>query len=234
MKICRKGEIEHINYRDDRFSLLSKLRTKALFLTSPLYQKGISSHIYGSLARGDVNEDSDIDIIILQLVNPALVISLYQLEDIKIIKKVIVQATPSHTPKLYLWFDVEGKEVVSLPLSKLRSREIEFYKFGGLLSFEDISSDKRVLGVDKRLMLIKPVEEGHIEECILGREGYVARLLNISETIVKERVSVLTKREMHGRTGVFLEYDVEDDVMDAINRLMRNNVFFRKMLQNSK
>ena len=195
-----------------------------------LYKKGFSPYVYGSLARGDVDENSDIDIIVLLPVNPTLIVSLYQWEGIEIIKKVIVQATPSYTPKLYLWFDVKGKEVVSMPLSKLRSREMEFYKFGGLLSFGKVSSDNRVLGVDKRLMLIKPTEEGHIGECIIGREGYVASLLDISESIVKERVNVLLRRNKYGRTGVFLEYEVDRDITDAITSLMRENKFFRRMM----
>ena len=230
MKVCQKGEVKYITYKDDRFRVLSRLRSRARFLMSFLYKKGFSPYVYGSLARGDVDENSDVDIIVLQPVNPVLVISLYQWEDIEVIKKIIVQATPSYTPKLYLWFDVDGKEVVSIPLSKLRSREMEFYKFGGLLSFAKISSDDRVLGVNKRLMLIKPTKEGHIGECVIGREGYIASLLDISESIVKERVNVLLRRDMYGRTGVFLEYEVDRDITDAISYLMRENKFFRKMM----
>ncbi len=233
MKICQKGEVEYIKYESIRFKLLSKFRSRAKFLMTPLYRRGLFPYIYGSLARGDVNKNSDIDIIVFQPVNPALPISMYDLENIDIVKKVIVQATPSYTPKLYLWFDAEGKEVISFPLSKLRSRESEFYRFGGLLSFKDVTSNKRVPGVDKRLMLIKPVEKGHIGECILGREGYVSRILDISEAIVRERVTILTKREAYGRTGVFLGYEVIDDVIDAINTLMKRNSFFRRMIQRS-
>ena len=40
-------------------------------------------------------------------------------------------------------------------------------------------------GVDKRLILIRPTEDGHIEEDITGRESQVSKLLNISIDIVR-------------------------------------------------
>ena len=229
-RICKEGSVENIIYTVDRFSLLRRLRDDAVRLMVPLVENGLKPYTYGSLARGDVDRDSDIDIVILNPINPAVVESMFQIYSLGIFKKVIVQATPTYTPKLYLWFDVEGKRVVSFPLARLRPRELEFYRFGGILDFEGVKSDARVPGVDKRLMLIIPTDDGHRGECIIGREGYVSRLLGVSESLVRERVSVLSRRELHGRTGVFIEYEVEGDVLEAIRFLSKQNKFFRRMV----
>jgi hypothetical protein len=220
--------VEYIYYDEDRFRLLNKFRDIAANLMKPLVEAGYKPYIYGSVARGDVSESSDIDIILLHNVNPILIEDLYIKSKYKIFKKVIVQATPSHTPKLYLWLDESGNRQVSLPLGVLKRNEFEFFRFGGLLEYEGVYVGKRIMGVDKRLMLIIPTDEGHRGECILGREGYVARLLNVSESLVRERVAVLTRREEHGRTGVFLEYEYEGDTLETISYLCRVNKFFRR------
>lgn len=230
LRLCQSGDVETVIYSKYRFSLLNAFRKRAVEIMLPLYDNGLNPFLYGSLARGDVSKGSDIDIVLLQNINPVIVEELFNKYGYIIFKKVIVQATPTYIPKIYLWFDSEGKEVVSLPLGLLKSRELEFYKFGGLLSYVDLAEGKRVLGVDKRLMLIRPVKDGHLGECIIGREGYVASLLNVSEALVKERVSVLSKREKHGRTGVFIEHVVEGDTLEAIKNLSRDNKFFRKMV----
>ena len=48
-------------YDEKRWRLLRDLRKKALKLMKPLADHGLNPIVYGSLARGDVREDSDID-----------------------------------------------------------------------------------------------------------------------------------------------------------------------------
>ena len=79
-------------------------------------------------------------------------------------------------------------------------------------------------------MLKIPTEYGHRAECILGKEGLVASLLGVSESLVKERIAVLTKREAHGRTGVFLEYEFDGDTLETISYLSRINKFFKRRI----
>ena len=69
----------------------------------------------------------------------------------------------------------------------------------------------RVLGVDKRLLLIEPTETGHIEQGVIGYEHVVAKRLSLSVDIAKERVRVLTRRDEVGRTGVYLTQQITDD-----------------------
>lgn len=228
--MCRIGEIEYREYDESHWMLLRDKRWRAHHLAKPLLDKGFNVYMYGSLARGDINLGSDIDLIILNPVNPVIVLTCFSNSGLMWRRIYIIQATPSHIPKVYIWFDDLGKEVISFPLSELSSRESDFFRFGGLLDVRDYGSDHRVPGVDKRLMFIKPIEKGHTGICIIGREGWVAGELGISESVVRERVSVLSRRRRHGRTGVFIEYEVMGDIMEAIEYLARENEFFAKKI----
>jgi len=154
--------------------------------------------VHGSIARGDVSETSDIDIIILQPV------SSYRLELAlgKSLQRELIQATPSMVLKGHLY--LEDNVVVSFPIFKLRPREEEFYQWGGALDSKGLESGMRVPGVDKRLVLIEPSPTGHIEHGVIGHEHEVAKKLKVSVDIAKERVRVLTRRDSVGRTGVYL------------------------------
>jgi predicted nucleotidyltransferase len=59
--------------------------------------------------------------------------------------------------------------------------------------------------VDKRLFLIEPIQEGHIETPVIGNEIVVAKKVGVSLKIVKERVKILMRRDEVGRTGVYLK-----------------------------
>lgn len=233
MPICRSGEEREVHYTEERFRLLEDLRREALVIIDALGSGGVRGYLHGSVARGDVNKDSDIDIVIPQYVSPFLVEDLILKTGLKIYKISIIQATPHSTPKVYYYFDELETKVVSFPLAKLTDKEAFFYKFGGMISGEEIRSGKRVKGVDKRLMLIHPTDYGHYEECIVGRSGYVARILNIPESIVNERIYMLGKREIYGRTGVFLEYVLHpgETVLDAIRTLSSINRYFREAIE---
>lgn len=232
MVICKPGEYREINYTDKRWEILDKLRNEAKNIMFIFTKHGYKPYVYGSVARGDVNENSDIDITFLYAVDPNLIEILISNYGYNIEARYIVMATPTYTPKAYIWLDIEGKRQVSIFLAKPKSRSVEFYKFGGLLDYNNLLKNKRVTGVDKRLMLIQPTRDGHIESCIIGREGEVAKLLNVSQEIVFERVRKLSKRDAVGRTGVYLEYRLGDDETfgEAIAKLRKTNKFFRKML----
>ena len=75
---------------------------------------------------------------------------------------------------------------------------------------EDLRRGIRRPGCTKRLTLIQPTDDGHIESTIVGRESEVARLLSVSSDIVRERIRVLTRRDTIGRTGVFLKLAVPE------------------------
>jgi predicted nucleotidyltransferase len=207
--VARKPEILHepreIHYDQVHWDHLQTLRNKALEIINNLESGGFKPFVYGSVARGDITKSSDIDIIILHPV------SSYRLELVleQPLKRELVQATPTMVLKghIHLAEDI----VVTFPLFKLRPREEEFYRWGGLVDNAGLKENTRVLGVDKRLVLIEPTDTGHIEQGVIGREQEVSKKLNVSLGIAQERVRVLMRRDSVGRTGVYLTRTLDDD-----------------------
>ncbi|MCK5238758.1 MAG: nucleotidyltransferase domain-containing protein [Candidatus Thorarchaeota archaeon] len=207
--MARKPEVLHekrtITYDAEHWSLLARLRENATNTMQKLEKVGIRPFVYGSLARGDISKTSDIDIIILDIT------SSYRIE-VALgpgVMRELVQATPSSVLKGHLHLDNET--VVSFPIFKMMSREREFYQWGGMVTTDGISSNIRVPGVDKRLVLIDPTDSGHIEYGVVGYELFVTKKLGVSVSIANERVRVLRRRDEVGRTGVYRTYHLQDD-----------------------
>jgi len=220
-------------YDESRWRVLREKRNIAKRLMTALRSYGFRSIVYGSIARGDVSTSSDVDVFILYQV-PSYLVELAVTEaGFHIYGRLIVQATPHYAVKAYMTLDPEELVTVSFPLVKMTKRELEFYSFGGKLELNDLTSGRRVPGVDKRLMLIIPTKRGHLESSIIGREEEVASLLGISPEIVKERVTMLTRREEIGRTGVFIKYRLSSDESfeSALKRLSNKNPLLRKLLR---
>ncbi len=226
------GGVEVV-YGEDRWRLLREKRGRALRVLRALGPLARDAVVHGSVARGDVRPGSDVDVAIVRPVAPALVEVYLEASGLRPVAKEIVQATPSNTPKVYLYLDYERLTVVSYPLAPLRPREREFYSWGGEATLEELERGVRKPGVDKRLMLIVPTERGHVEAPVQGNEGWVARLLRVSPDTVAERVRVLTRRREHGHTGVFLrvELEPEEPVEEAVARLREENPLFRRALR---
>ncbi|MFB0543365.1 MAG: nucleotidyltransferase domain-containing protein, partial [Candidatus Bathyarchaeia archaeon] len=158
---------------------------------------------YGSIARGDISETSDIDIFIPNPPSPPLIETALERAGFSFLKREIIQATPSYAAKGYI--EVGEERSFSFPLVRLRPVEIEFYRFAGAVDLDQLERGVRVPGVDKRLMLIEPTPWGHVEGPVEGREGVVASLLEVGVRVVLDRVRTLRRRARVGRTGVFLK-----------------------------
>ena len=199
----------------EKEATLLELRKKAIDVMRALHSQGPRRVIaHGSIARGDVDKHSDIDISILDP-TPSYVTE-YAFETshhkIRIIEKKITMATPNHAIKGHILLE-NGTEVV-FPLCSLRQRETEFYKFSGFLMLNEIQAKDgliRVCGVNKRLLMIKPTSTGYWEESILGKEHETARKLRVSVEVVRERVRVLSQRDKVGRTGQFISLNIPPD-----------------------
>jgi len=202
-RMSKAGEEVVVHYSRERWNLFKKIRLKAYKIMSCFEEYGIKTIVFGSVARGDVTKTSDIDIVIPYRISSAIVENILYLSGFSILRKEIVKATPLHSFKAYLY--IEEKVVISFPLEELSFLEREFYRFGGELNLRGIKEDKRVPGVDKRLMFIQPIKDGHIEFSIIGRESEVADRLGVSLQIVLEREKVLLKRKTYGRTGVYVK-----------------------------
>jgi len=207
--MAKKPEILHelrqVQYDEGHWNHLNGLRSKAIKIMRSIESMSVDPYVYGSVARGDVSKTSDIDIIILRQV------SSYRLELAlgESVKRELVQATPSMVLKGHI--HLPENTVVSFPLFKMRPREEEFYRWGGIVDTTGLENNLRVPGVDKRLILIEPTDFGHREKGVIGHEIETAKRLGVSIGIARERVRVLSRRDDVGRTGVYLTRDLDDD-----------------------
>lgn len=197
-----RAERIEVVYSDGHWRLLKDLRAQALRIMDGLKAHEVESIVYGSIARGDINPKSDIDVFIPSPPPSIIVEVALERAGIPIGQRALIQATPSYAPKAYI--ETDEARSVSFPLMRLRPVERGFYSFGGELPLQLLRLGERVPGVDKRLMLIEPTARGHVESGIVGREGYVAGLLGVEVGVVMDRVRTLLRRDEVGRTGVYL------------------------------
>ncbi|MEM1514633.1 MAG: nucleotidyltransferase domain-containing protein [Thermoproteota archaeon] len=228
--LVRAERIE-VNYSAEHWRLLRNLRTKAMNIMETLEKFNIPCIVHGSIVRGDVSPKSDIDIFVPEIYSSFTIESALRLSGFPIIRRVIVQATPFYAVKGYI--EIDEQTCVSFPLSKMRMIEEEFYEFNGKATLEILRKGVRIPGVDKRLMLVEPTENGHIESSIIGQEEKVAKLLGISVETVLNRVHVLMRRDSVGRTGLFIERELApDETFEMVlNRLADKNPALRRRLK---
>lgn len=208
-KPLKRAECIEISYDKNRWKLLRELRLKALEIMETLDNCNQRSIVHGSIARGDVSKASDIDVFLPEPPSSFIIETVLERAGFAVQYRTIIQATPLYALKGYIVVDHQRR--LSFPLVKLRPVEKGFYRFGGEASLSELRGDKRIAGVDKRLMLIEPTEEGHVESAVVGREQGVANLLDISLNTVLDRVYALLRRDKVGRTGVFIEKKLAPD-----------------------
>jgi predicted nucleotidyltransferase len=187
--------------------------------------------VHGSVARGDVNKNSDVDIFMREPPSSFLVETALEKARIKVNSRVLIQATPTYAVKAYI--EIDPATSVSFPLMRLRKVETEFYRFGGEADLNQLSTGARVPGVNKRLILIEPTDNGHVESSIIGREEQTAKTLGVSVETVRDRVRALVKRDEVGRTGVFIKKEVAtDETFElALKRLADENPAVRRKMK---
>lgn len=203
-KQTKRFHLQEVIYEESHWDLLRELRGQAIEVMECLRE--FSPLVYGSLARGDVHKDSDVDIVIPYVI-PSCLLEIC-LESFSVVERRISQATPWHLIKGVVEL-VDA--TITFPLVQPTRIEHEFYRFGGFLALEQLLDESRVPGVDKRLVLIDPTEAGHQEHSVMGREHEVAKRLEVSINIIAERVKVLQRRDKVGRTGVFLNKILSPD-----------------------
>jgi predicted nucleotidyltransferase len=220
-----------VAYDQARWRLFRRLRSETADMLQPLAGHHIESLAYGSIARGDVSDGSDVDIFVPKPPAPTLLETLVERAGFTIVTREIVQATPTYAAKGYIY--IEENRSYSFPLVQLRTIEREFYDFAGSINLKGVEEGIRVPGVDKRLMLIEPTEKGHVESPIKGREDIVAKELGIGVTAVLDRVRTLLRREKVGRTGVYIKRILapEQNFGDALQQLARHRPALRRRLR---
>ena len=208
-KPLKREERVEIVYSEKRWRLLQALRKQAVEIMESLEKANLNCVVHGSIARGDVSATSDIDVFVTDPPSSFVIESTLEQSGFAANRRVLVQATPSYAAKGYV--EIDPKRVVSFPLMKLRSLERDFYRFSGEAALSLIRNGQRVIGVDKRLLLIEPTVRGHVETAIVGREETVAKMLKVSVQTVLDRVHALLRRDKVGRTGVFIERELNPD-----------------------
>jgi len=229
--MAKKPEILHeqrvVRYDAMHWKRLAGLRERGREVLGKLEGAGIHVLAHGSIARGDVSDASDVDIVVPYLV-PSFEIDLAVGSGIR---REIVQATPSSVMKGHIHLD--QRTVVSFPLIRMMTRESDFYRWGGVVDAAQLDRNERVAGVDKRLILIEPTENGHIESGVVGYEYIVAKKIGVSVDIAKERVRVLLRRDQIGRTGVYLDRVLsEEESFEAVlETLQDRNPAIRRTIE---
>ncbi len=224
-------EYREIVYDAEHWALLKRLRVKSMRIMEALEAFHVEAVVHGSIARGDVTQKSDIDVFIPYQVSSFIVETALEKADIVVNRRLVVQATPTYAMKAYI--EIGENVSVSFPLMKMRKVEREFYEFSGEVALKSLRINLRIPGVDKRLMLIEPTEDGHRENTVVGREEHVAKLLRISVETVLDRVHALLRRDEVGRTGVFIEKELsEDETFEmTLKRLADQNPAVRRRLK---
>jgi predicted nucleotidyltransferase len=228
---ARRPDTREIAYTEERWRTLERLRGIAESIMRPLEDAGLSPVVHGSLARGDVDEKSDVDVFVPSEVPSYRIELALERAGFVPLRREIVMATPWQLPKAHITID-EGRSV-TFPLIRPSALEFEFYRFGGAVSLPELERGLRVPGVDKRLMLIEPTPRGHLESPVMGREAEVARKVGVSIDIVRERVQVLTRRAEVGHTGIFLQRELAPDegFEEVFDRLLRERPAMRLRLK---
>jgi predicted nucleotidyltransferase len=227
----KRADYKEVIYNSSRWVLLREYREKALQIMTALECSNLQALTHGSIARGDVNKKSDIDIFIPEPQSSFLVETTLEKAEIPVNARLVVQATPTYAMKAYI--EVDARTTVSFPLMRMRKAEREFYRFGGEINLSQLKADTRVAGVDKRLTLIEPTKRGHMESSIIDREEQTAKILGISAETVLDRVHALLRREEVGRTGVFIKKELAtDETFEmALKRLADENPAVRRRLK---
>ncbi|MFO7968437.1 MAG: nucleotidyltransferase domain-containing protein [Archaeoglobaceae archaeon] len=222
------GDRRPQEYNSHHWNILASKRERAREIMADM--ANMSPMVYGSVARGDVSNSSDIDIFVP---NP---IPSYKLEIIldrfEVLERRVVQATPNYAIKGE--FLLTDNTTVSFPLVNIKGRELDFYRFGGALNYKDLKKDKRVPGVDKRLVLIIPQDNGHEEVPLTDMNpDETAKTLSIHIEVVKERRRVLERRREVGRTGVFLSESLPplESFESALNEIASRNPYVKRKLR---
>jgi predicted nucleotidyltransferase len=219
----RAADTVEIIYTEDHWMLLRQFWQKAKDLMRALAAMRVESVVHGSVARGDVDIGSDVDVVVTRrLASYEMEIALSK-AGFEPMRREIVMATPWHLPKAHIYLDEDYS--ATFPLVEPKRLEVEFYYFGGAVSLEQLEREVRVPGANKRLMLIEPTPQGHVESPIKGREAEVAKRIGVSIDIVRERVQVLTRRANIGRTGIFLQRELApDESFEAVFEKLVKNV----------
>src|SRR5271157_2609850 len=127
VKPTKPSDYREVTYTSARWTLLKELRSQAEKIMAALEEFHLQSIVHGSIARGDVNKTSDIDVFIGEVQNSFLVETALEKAHVPLNARYIIQATPNYAMKAHI--EVSEQITVSFPLMQMRRVEREFYRF---------------------------------------------------------------------------------------------------------
>ncbi|MBN2155087.1 MAG: nucleotidyltransferase domain-containing protein [Candidatus Lokiarchaeota archaeon] len=219
-----------IEYNAEQWGLFKNIRNFAKNIASPLQKADFQYLIYGSVARGDINPLSDLDIVILNKLSSFKIEFALEKADLQIIGKQIVQATPGDAIKGHLF--LPNSVTISFFMTNMNDIALDFYRFGGAIDKIGLQNDARVPGITKSLTLIIPNQSGHREMSLIGNEALARKLMVVQPKIITIRKRVLLRRDKTGRTGVFLKKDLSlnQNFEEELKKIADTNVIVRRRL----
>ena len=231
--LARRYPYRLVEYDSTHWSRLSSLRQRALGIMKPLETRSYRTIVYGSVARGDVSEKSDVDVFIPYVVSSAMIETTLSESSVKTEGRTLVQATPSYAVKAYL--NIDDLTSVSFPLIKMRPEELDFYRLAGELTYPQVQGGERVPGINKQLMLVIPTDSGHREFSLVERLEEAALVLGVDTGVLRRRSRVLLRRREIGRTGVFKSIMISDEESfeEVLTRLAAENPAVRRRMRSN-
>lgn len=229
--MVRTHPVRYVVYDRSHWDLLKSLRSKAMGIMDALERRGIYSIVYGSIARGDVKQTSDIDVFIPYVIPSHEVEIALESAKYEVLFREIVQATPSHVVKGYIYID--DLTTVSFPLIPMNVEEESLYSLAGKLSIEDLKNDRRVPGITKDLLVIVPTNDGHYEFSLKENFDEAAKILSVNPEMLRRRFAILKRRKECGKTGVFFskKLDPDQSFEEILRDLINRSPMLRKRLR---
>jgi predicted nucleotidyltransferase len=229
-KLARNIGKEFHSHTEEEKQILTQLRKTAISYLKILKKNGLKAFIHGSVARGDINQTSDIDIH-LPYILPSFRLDV--IDEFVSSDRRIIMGTPNSTIKGLLL--INQKVSVSFPLTPPTERERDFYRFSGRVYLEKLVKGEGVPGVTKQLLLIEPASTGYWYSSLIRYKKAAMKCLNVSQRIIDERIRVLTRRDKIGRTGLLIDYPIppHTNFEQALNQLSSQNPIVRNQISRS-
>jgi len=113
-----------VTYSENHLKLLHHKRERSKTLLEMFAKEGLNPFIYGSIARGDIHNDSDIDMVLIQTIAPYQIEIILDKNGFNNYFREIIMATPADTLKLYIYLnELEAAKQLSVSINLINERK---------------------------------------------------------------------------------------------------------------
>src|SRR4030042_2523222 len=118
----KRDEYKELICSSAHWALLGELREKATRIMTALESFRLHTLVHGSIARGDVNKKSDVDVFITDPSSSFLVETALEKAGMPVSARLLVQATPNYAMKAHI--ELDDNTSVSFTLMRMRRVEL--------------------------------------------------------------------------------------------------------------